>query len=389
MCLSWTSSLIWPLHNRRQQTRPGGSGRRGGHEGIELAGLLAGLMLVGVVLPCAANDLPEIDNRIESYRQQIAKHPRSWALPPLLAQELLERTRRTGELETIQEIEALLRQSLTTQANASALSGMAALYNYRHRFSEALSWARKAHEADPADSRITGMLVEALLGLGRREEALELLQRAGTPDNDFNLLAAWAQWHAEARQYDQAARSYALAATAAARQGARKQQLWAIINNAGMYLDSGRPDKARPLLEQARAMRPDDLLLRVHEAEYLELTGNAQDAYAIYAELARTHNRPELHARASGLAGVRGDKQQEERHFRLAEAGFLRAVRKGEIFTLEALAGLYCATGRFPLRALEYAEENLRYKKDRAAHETRECARRALPSGFSALRSRR
>jgi len=343
---------------------------------------LACLLLVVTVLarPPAADRLAKQEQRIQDYRQQIAQHPRSWALYPPLAAGYLQSVRFTGELKRLEDAETLLQQSLAIQPNAAAFSGMAALYNYRHRFAQALLWAQKARAADPDNSSITGMLVEARLGLGERERAHELLQQE-KDTRDFNLLAAWAQWHAENGQYDLAAQAYRKATTAALQQQASEQALWAIVNTAGMYLDSGRAVTAAAFLQRARAMQPDDRLLRIHEAEYQVLMGADARAYTIYAELIDETGRADLHARAYVLARKLGRAQQAQQHFIAAEADYLATIEHGEIFTLGALARLYCDAGRHPEQALDYARQNLEYKKDRQARKTLACAQQIPASG--------
>jgi tetratricopeptide (TPR) repeat protein len=152
------------------------------------------------------------------------------------------------------------------------------------------------------------------------------------------------------------------------------------VSAAGVWIDAGRPEKARPLLESAARANVVDPFLRLRQAELQEAEGHPEAALAVYEAILSAGEDPEIHRRASTLADRLGRRDEARRHFEAADAAYLKATEAGEVFTLEALASLYNDAKVHPDRALELARRNLEFKRDRRAHAVLERARRLRPS---------
>jgi tetratricopeptide (TPR) repeat protein len=73
---------------------------------------------------------------------------------------------------------ALLRRALQgDRRNFDAMVGLGLLANARHRFAHGLEWGRQASSVNPYGAVARGVVVDALIELGRYEEAGEELQR--------------------------------------------------------------------------------------------------------------------------------------------------------------------------------------------------------------------
>jgi tetratricopeptide (TPR) repeat protein len=92
--------------------------------------------------------------------------------------EFLQKVRETGDPRYYVSAQAAFRRSLDAEpSNAAALAGMGSLALGRHDFRTGLEYARRARAAAPDVVRFYGIEVDALVELGRYEEAKRALQR--------------------------------------------------------------------------------------------------------------------------------------------------------------------------------------------------------------------
>jgi tetratricopeptide (TPR) repeat protein len=317
--------------------------------------------------PAATRPKPaSVAERIAYYQKQVAAHPKHYPAYSRLGSAWLDNARQAYDPAALAQARNSLKQSLAIQPNYEALHGLAAAANYSHRFAEALDWCRQAAATAPQDKSVVAMQVEALLGLGRFDEATAI---AGSGEaSDFYTAAARGHCHSAAGRREQAAAAFGRAAELASQR--QDLAVWATTTAAGVWLDSGDLAKARPLLDAAAKLDAGDSFLRIHFAELAEAEGRPAEALRIYEELLKTQVDPELHRRAAGLARQLGRAESAESHFAAAEKLCLRAGQSGEFYGLETLANLYCDAQRRPSEALRLAEQNLEHKRDAGAKET-------------------
>jgi tetratricopeptide (TPR) repeat protein len=313
--------------------------------------------------------------RIAWYKQQIAEHPKHYPAFARLGRALLDRAEETYHPAELAAARSALRRSLEIQPNFEALRDLAATANYSHRFEEALSWCAQAADAAPQDKSVLAMRVEALLALGRSEEALAALGGEGARATEFYTAAAQGHWQLAKDHRAAAAERFQEAAQLAKERGATSQAIWAHVSAAGVWLDGGDLVRARPLLDEAAKLDSMDSFLKIHLAELAEAENRLADALGIYEALLKSQANPELHRRAFLLATQMGRKDAADKHFAAAEKSCRLAIDAGEVFSLETLANLYCDAERHA-EAVRLAEQNLQYKRDAAAHKTLASARR-------------
>jgi tetratricopeptide (TPR) repeat protein len=95
--------------------------------------------------------------------------------------DLQERARRAGDAALYPAAERAFRDALRADpANAIAVRGLAALAGSRHRFAEMLRLARRAQALEPQSADVHGLLGDALLELGRYDEAFAAFDRLAT-----------------------------------------------------------------------------------------------------------------------------------------------------------------------------------------------------------------
>ncbi len=329
--------------------------------------------------PPPAN-LPGPTDRVAYYRQQVAAHPKHYPAYARLGRAWLERARTSYDPADLAAARAALRRSLEIQPNYEALRDLAATANYSHRFEEALRWCRQAADAAPEDKGVLAMQVEALLALGRSDEALSAVGRKNDPAVDFYTAAALGHWQRSQGNRAAAAERFQEAARLAKQHHATSQAVWATVSAAGVWLDSGDLVRARPLLDEAALLDPTDTFLKIHRAELAAAETRPAEALRIYEELLNGRADPELHRRAFVLAKQLGRKEAADTHLAAAEKLCRRAIDASEAIGLETLANLYCDAGRHA-EAVSLAEQNLQHKRDAAAHKT--LARARQPSAHA------
>jgi len=132
----------------------------------------------GKASPLAARELPgdagagEATIRFLSLR--VRSDPEDFASQNRLAAGLLQRVRETNDLRYLDRAEQAARASLRAvpaPVNFGGLSALAQVEFASHQFTKARDHARRLTQLDPSKSEFFGMLGDALLELGRYEEA--------------------------------------------------------------------------------------------------------------------------------------------------------------------------------------------------------------------------
>jgi tetratricopeptide (TPR) repeat protein len=327
--------------------------------------LAAGPELHEASCPCQVP--AKIDAEIAFYEKQVKDDPRRSPAWALLAHARLERAAWSGDSLDVQAARDCGARSIEIQPNLAAFKVLAAAANYSHRFAEALPWCDKADAAAPGERQVLAMRTEALLALNRPEELERLLDSVAATEGEFYLTACRAQLLAARGDRAGALKTYDQVAKQAAAANATQIALWARVAAAGVCLDSGHPQAAVPLLEQAEKLSADDPDVIVHRAEYDEAIGREAQALEAYERLLERQCNPELYRRASRLRRKGGDAEGAAKHFGTAERLWRAAIERGEAYPLEGLSGLYCDAGVQLDEAVRLAEENLKHKRDAAA----------------------
>lgn len=316
------------------------------------------------------------------YSRRVAERPRLYPVHVQLAEAFFDRAQETHDPSFLRQARESLDRSIAIQPTFEAFLLHARIAAFAHRFETALAWAGRAVAAAvyPNDPAVAAVTSEALLGLGRADEARRLLPPPGTPLSDFHAAAALGRWLAEKKDFDAARGAYSRAAALALEAKVPVRAAWAEVMAAGTWIDSGRPAEAEPHLVRAAELAPPTEELEIHRAEVLEARGREEEALASYDRLRRESPDPLLPHRAYLLARRLGKGEAAERYLREAEAGYERAIGAGEVYTLGALAQLYADAGIHLERALALARENLKYKRDPEAVATLAAVRARLGS---------
>lgn len=338
-------------------------------------------LAMALALACASRaPAPDMEARIRYYSQRVGDNPRLYPVHALLGEAYLGRARATHDPGDVARARAAFERSMAIQPSYEALAGLTALSGFLHRFEDALSWGRQAADANREEPRVRALLVEALLGLGRDDEARALLPDDGVAPDDFYTAAALGAWMKANGRREEAAQAFAAAARLASKEGVEPLAIWARVSEAGVWLDAGDLARARPLLAAVRRDAPEDLFLREHEAELAEQEGRLEEALSLYEEQIESGAGPDAHRAAATLARRLGRPMEARRHFGAAERTYRRILDAGEIYSLESLARLYLDAGVNREEARALAHRNLEFKRDRSAVELARALSVAVPA---------
>jgi len=135
--------------------------------------LIASVLALGVVGPGPADaQVTPSDQAITTEQQRIRRNPYDAASYHRLGDAFIQKSRETGDMSYLDLAEASLTKALEIAPNrASVLRHLAFVSSTRHDFGRAIALASRALALDPADGDARGVLGDALVELGRYEEA--------------------------------------------------------------------------------------------------------------------------------------------------------------------------------------------------------------------------
>jgi tetratricopeptide (TPR) repeat protein len=134
---------------------------------------------------------------VASLQARLAEQPDDWRSLASLGLAYVQEARITADPSYYPKAEGVLQQSLDLddEQNFQALIGMGALALARHDFAAGLEWGRRAAEVNPDTAAVYGVMGDALVELGRYDEAFSTVQTMvdTTPDLSSYARAAYAR----------------------------------------------------------------------------------------------------------------------------------------------------------------------------------------------------
>ncbi|MFE2270756.1 tetratricopeptide repeat protein [Streptomyces lavendulae] len=303
---------------------------------------------------------------IEALRERVKRLPKdpvSWAD---LGAALVQQARTTADQATYAQAEAALRRSLALQPveNLHAEIGMGALAAARHRFRDALTWARKAVATSPATPASYGVLADAHTQLGQYQEAEEAVQKMADLRPDGSSLAR-ASYAFELRGDTGRAKDLMERALRAA--GTPGERAFAHTHLSSLALDSADTADALRQALAGLAIAPTDPGLLEARAKARAGTGDHEQAVADYTAAIAAAPLPQY------LLGL-GELQESLGRPDLAEAQYavLRAqetLRRAGDVPADTDAILFEADHGDPRQAVTMAQAAVRERPFLAVHD--------------------
>ena len=318
----------------------------------------------------------ELDATIESDRQKVSKNPGDGAAAVQLADALMRAARVKGDASLAIEAEHVLRATLQhSSSDYLARRMLSVVYLSQHRFAEALTEAKAAQKLRPRDAWNYAIAGDALLELGRYEEAFDSFDQVMEHRPDAGAYARVAYARELQGDLDGALRLMQMSSEATSRQDV-EGLAWTHAQIGNLYLQQGRLDDAEREFNHADFIFPSHpyamngrvrlLIARHRYADALDLSrrvpttpeslamqgdlltrlGHLDDAENVYREAEQVERegwkqeQPQPGALARFLA-ERGRNIPEA--IALAERA---ASERQDVVTMDALAWSYFRGGR-------------------------------------------
>ncbi|MFA1538690.1 tetratricopeptide repeat protein [Actinomadura monticuli] len=293
--------------------------------GASAAGLVAALTLGSAVAfgrpsgpTAAAGPAGPPAAGIAGLQQRLREQPHDAAGWASLGAAYVERARLTADPTYYPKAGEVLRRSLReAPGNDGALAGLGALAAARHDFHGALRYADGALKANPYGQRAAAVRVDALVELGRYDDALAAARRADATRPGIPIFTRLAYVRELRGDVPEARRVLGLARASATGPGDLAYiavQLGELAWNDG---DLGRAGR-----EYAEALRlsPGDLPALDGDARVRAARGDTAGALAVRAEIVRRLPLPQYLTEYGELLESAGRRDEAERQYAVATA---------------------------------------------------------------------
>jgi tetratricopeptide (TPR) repeat protein len=296
-------------------------------------------------------------------RRRLAANAADTVAGVRLAEILLRKARIETDASHAVEAEGVLKTVLTHEpAEYSALKLLGAVLLSQHRFTEATEVARRALTVNDRDAWNYGVLGDALVELGRYDEAFAAFDSMVRLRPDAASYARVAYAHELQGRLDEALRHMQMATEATSAHDP-ESIAWHHVQVGGLLFQMGRIDDAARAFARANYVFPNHPYARSGLARVAAARGNYSQALESYRTLMAEAPTPELAATIGDLQTQLGDRTAAEAMYAEAES-LEREGWKMEEPQPAALARMLAERGRKIDEAVALAEQAARARHD-------------------------
>ncbi len=296
-------------------------------------------------------------------RRRLAANAADTAAGVRLAEILLRKARIETDASRAIEAERVLRIVLAHEPSEySALKLLGAVLLSQHRFTEAAEIARRAMTVNAHDAWSYGVLGDALVELGRYDEAFTAFDSMVRLRPDAASYARVAYAHELQGRLDEALRHMQMATESTSAHDP-ESIAWHHVQVGGLLFQMGRIDDAAREFARADYVFPNHPYARSGLARVAAARGNYSQALESYRTLMAEAATPELAATIGDLLARLGDRQAAEEMYAEAES-LEREGWKMEEPQPAALARMLAERGRKIDEAVTLAEQAARVRHD-------------------------
>lgn len=256
---------------------------------------------------------------ISSLQTRLRAVPEDWRTHASLGLAYVQQARVSGDPSYYPKAEAVLERSLSLNErdNFEGLTGMAALALARHDFADALNWATRARGINDYNANIHGVMGDALVELGRYEEAFEEFQRMVDLRPGLSSYARVSYARELRGDVDGAIDAMKLAVEGA---GTRQDTAWASHQLGELYFNSGRLEEAAEAYRFAQAADPAFVAADAGIAKVAAARGQRGRAIRRYESIVARSPVPEHVIALGDLYMENGQHEQAQRQYDLVLA---------------------------------------------------------------------
>lgn len=268
----------------------------------------------------------DLDRSIAFLQERIRDVPGDAGAMAALGLAYVQQARITADPRYYPQAEQLLRRSLrvSPDGNEEALVGLAALAAARHEFADALRFGERARSLDPYDANVHGVVGDALVELGRYDQAFDSFQTMVDTRPDVASYAR-VSYALELRGHTRAAIDAMRSALGFA--SAAEDRAWVSHQLGELYLREGRLSAASGLLRRSTQLDRDLIAPYAGLAKVAWARGHLDRAITLLERVVRRYPAPDNVVALGDLYRVAGDPDSARRQYELAriEAELFRA----------------------------------------------------------------
>lgn len=280
------------------------------------AGVLASTR-EGIAPAVAAPSTPE--GALAEAQKRAAANPKSDTVLTAVAVAALDAQRETGDPDLYPVAEDAAEKSLAiSPRNPETLDALGTLALSRHRFADALEWAKKSKAVAPERFAHLPIASDALVELGRYDEGFRLVTRRLNLRPDFSSYTR-ASYAAELVGDRRHAKTLMRLAVDTARPGS-SNHTWAVVHLGHLELGEGNLGGAERHYVRALAGSPDDSAALAGRARIAAARGELAAADKFASVAAEGATEAEFPALLAEIDGARGDDAAAQRHLEQALA---------------------------------------------------------------------
>ncbi len=259
------------------------------------------------------------DNQIAIYQDKLKAKPNDTVSSARLGLAYLQKVREVGDPTYYSKAEAVLKKALELDAkNVEALGGMGTLSLARHQFAKALEWGKQAQAVNPNLSYNYGVIGDALVELGRYDEAVAIIQQMVNTRPDVSSYARVSYLRELNGQYDGAIEAMKQAVEAGG--PTSENRAWVTYQLGNLYFNRGDLAMAEETYQQALLTLPNYVYAQVGLARIKAAQGDLDGAITVYSQVTQRMPLAEFIIELGDLYGAAGKPTEANRQYELVRA---------------------------------------------------------------------
>src|ERR1041385_489497 len=266
--------------------------------------------------PTSASGLQQ---RITEMEERLRKHPDDAGAAVLLADALLRQARATNDARPTSRASEVLKSVLKEDpVQYDALRMLGAIDLSQHRFRDALSLGDRARELRPTDAWNYGVMGDALIELGEYDKAFQTFDTMMTLRPSAAAYARVSYARELRGDVEGALQAMDLAEKSTPPQDP-EALAWYAAHIGELYLRMGMLDEADRAYRRAAFVFPNYPAAMIGLGKIKVARGDREGALALYLDQMKRTPTLDLAARIGDLYAEKGNRNESERYYQLAE----------------------------------------------------------------------
>ncbi len=256
------------------------------------------------------------DSQISAYQDKLKTKPNDSVSLARLGLAYLQKVREIGDPTYYGKAEGVLKKALEIDPkNVEALGGMGSLSLSRHQFAQGLEWGQKAQQLKPDQSYNYGVMGDALVELGRYDEAVTIVQRMVDLRPDISSYARVSYLRELYGKYDEAIEAMQEAVTAGG--PTLENRAYVTYQLGNLYFNKGDLAKAEESYQQAMAYFPNYVYAQAGMGKIKAARGDLEGAIALYLPVTQRMPLAEFIIELGDLYAAAGKTTEANRQYEL------------------------------------------------------------------------